>query len=202
VSALGRSKSKGCPLPCTRRAGTGRPRPASAVRKTSRLIPSLRSTTRRVRMRPSTDSGRAELRRSALGRQMSGALMRRWSFEIYADHRDRTRREESPRRFSCFAARGPLQTAAAVQHRHDAGGQRSASSWDGLQKSARILGLSRSVASGWRGTGPPRRRAGDTRDKRFVPSTRWGCPATGPARGAEATQNGSKDIGGAQDPQL
>jgi hypothetical protein len=49
-------------------------------------------------------------------------------FEIDADHRDRTRREESPRRFSCCAARGPLQTAAAVQHRHDAGGQRPAMS--------------------------------------------------------------------------
>jgi len=54
-----------------------------------------------------------------------------WWFEIYADHRDRTRREESPRRFSCFAARGPLQTAAAAQHRHGAGGQRSAGSIDG-----------------------------------------------------------------------
>ena len=30
--------------------------------------------------------------------------MRRWWRGIYADHRDRTRREESPRRFSCSAA--------------------------------------------------------------------------------------------------
>jgi hypothetical protein len=25
-----------------------------------------------------------------------------------------------------------------------------------------------------------------SRDKRFAPSTKWGCPATGPAAGAEA----------------
>jgi len=31
------------------------------------------------------------------------------------------------RRFSRFAARGPLQTAAAVQYRRDAGGQRKES---------------------------------------------------------------------------
>jgi len=90
--------------------------PALAVRgrlprsgKSSPLIPSLRSLPRRVRMRLS-DRCQAELLPVA--------------FCVYADHRDRTRREESPRRFSCFAARGPLQTAAAVQHRHGAGGQR------------------------------------------------------------------------------
>ena len=67
--------------------------PALAVRarlprsgKPSRLVRSLRSSSR--------------LSRDARGRQMPGALMRRWSRGIYADHRDRTRREESPRRFS------------------------------------------------------------------------------------------------------
>jgi hypothetical protein len=35
---------------------------------------------------------------------------------------------------------------------------------------------SRSVASGWCRTGRPTRRAGDSRDKRFVPSTEWGYP--------------------------
>ena len=108
--------------PETRRTGTGRPRPASAVRKTvaAHTLAPLDSAA-------STD---------ARGRQMSGAQMRRWWRGIYADHRDRTRREESPRRFSRSAAlrrsggrsadsaaRGPLQTAAAAQHRHVAGGR-------------------------------------------------------------------------------
>jgi len=90
--------------------------------KPSRLIPSLT-----LAPAASTD---------ARGRQMSGAQMRRWSCRIYADHRDRTRRAESPRRFSCFgerrchpttrdsAARGPLQTGPAAQHRHGPEGQR------------------------------------------------------------------------------
>ena len=97
--------------------------PALAVRgrlsrsgKSSRLVRSLRSVSRRVRMR-FVDRCQAELLPVVS--------------EIYADHKAGTRRVESPRRFSCFAARGPLQTAAAVQHRHDASGQRSADSVGG-----------------------------------------------------------------------
>ena len=65
-------------LPCAGRAGTGRPRPASAGRKTvaARTLAALA----------------VAASRDALGRQMPGALMRRWSRGIYADHRDRTRR--------------------------------------------------------------------------------------------------------------
>ena len=70
---------------------------------------------------------------------MPGAPMRRWRRGIYADHRDRTRRKESPRRFSGFdglrcdltkrssAARGPLQTGAAAQRRHAREGSASPS---------------------------------------------------------------------------
>ena len=76
--------------PETRRTGTGRPRPASAVRKTVAA-----HTLAPLAPAASTD---------ARGRQMSGAQMRRWWSGIYADHRDRTRREESPRRFSRSAA--------------------------------------------------------------------------------------------------
>ena len=72
-------------------AALKRAAPALAVRdrlprsgKPSRLIPSLT-----LAPAASTD---------ARGRQMSGAQMRRWWCGIYADHRDRTRREESPRR--------------------------------------------------------------------------------------------------------
>jgi hypothetical protein len=42
---------------------------------------------------------------------------------------------------------------------------------------SRIVGVpvsSRNVATGWRRTGRPARRAGDSRDKRTVPSTEWG----------------------------
>jgi hypothetical protein len=66
---------------------------------------------------------------------MPGALMRRWSRGIYADHTTRTRREESPRPFSGSAtlnvaedgsaARGVLQgppplSTGAVQARRGA----------------------------------------------------------------------------------
>ena len=44
---------------------------------------------------------------------MSGALMRRWSFGICADHTDRTRREESPRRFF------PLRWASLIGRRSE-----------------------------------------------------------------------------------
>jgi hypothetical protein len=109
-------RTRRLPAALSRRAGAGRPRPASAVRK----IVAAHT------LAPLADAAS----RDALGRHMSGAPMRRWSLEIYADHTDRTRREESPRRFSCSAdfahsaARGPLQTAAAVQYRHGAGGRR------------------------------------------------------------------------------
>jgi hypothetical protein len=66
---------------------------------------------------------------------------------------------------------------------------------------SRIVGVpvsSRNVATGWRRTGRPARRAGDSRDKRTVPSTEWGylhpsahrprAPATGPGRGVEAVR--------------
>src|SRR5690606_6497017 len=39
----------------------------------------------------------------------------------------------------------------------------------------------RETARGWRTAGTPARRAGDSRGKRFVPSTALGCRATGPA---------------------
>jgi len=102
-----------CALPPPRSAGTVRPRPATRGGKTvlARTLASLV----------------AAASRDALGRQMSGALMRRWLLGTYADHRDRTRREESPRRLSGSAARdsrarlrsaGPAPRAAAAQHRH------------------------------------------------------------------------------------
>ncbi len=120
--------------------------------------------------------------------------MRRWLFGAYADHTNRTRREESPRRFSCSAdcahsaARGPLQTAAAAQHRHGAGGQRSASSVERENRPKWRIEPERSERVARDGAAPAW-RAGDSRDKRFVPSTRWGCPATGPALGVEAAQS-------------
>ena len=105
-----------------RRAGAGRTRPAPRGGKTvsARTLAALA----------------VAASRDARVRHMPGAQMRRWWRGIYADHRDRTRRAESPRRFSCFgkrrwhsttrgsAARGPLQTGAAAQHRHGPGGQR------------------------------------------------------------------------------
>jgi hypothetical protein len=48
--------------------------------------------------------------------------MRRWALEIYADHTDRTRREESLRPVSGFAVPSPRYRASAAQHRHCAGG--------------------------------------------------------------------------------
>jgi hypothetical protein len=45
---------------------------------------------------------------------MSGALMRRWPFGIYADHMERTRREESLRPFSGCAVRASLQGPRSV----------------------------------------------------------------------------------------
>jgi len=48
---------------------------------------------------------------------MPGALMRRWSLEVYADHTGGTRGEESLRPFSGFAARRLAPTASAVQGR-------------------------------------------------------------------------------------
>src|SRR5262245_8523950 len=108
------ARFEGLPAALPRRAGAGRPRPASAVRKivAAHTLATLD----------------AAASRDALGRQMSGGIIAGGDLGIYADHRARTRREESPRRFSCFAVRGPLQTAAAVQHRHVAGGQRRAKS--------------------------------------------------------------------------
>jgi len=43
---------------------------------------------------------------------MPGALMRRWWRGIYADHKDGSRRAESPRAFSGFAARRVAPTDA------------------------------------------------------------------------------------------
>ena len=65
--------------------------------------------------------------------------MRRWWRGIYADHRDRTRRGESPRRFCGSAAQTdaarlrsarPAPGAASGQHRHAAGGRRPYNSRD------------------------------------------------------------------------
>jgi hypothetical protein len=163
--------------------------PALAVRvrlprsgKSSRLILSLRSPARRVR--------------DALGRQTSGALMRRWSLEVYADHTDRTRREESPRRFSCSAAHGPLQTDAAVQHRHGAGGA-APSEFQALRgRGARILApeperrrrvtrLRQGFGAQAAGRGRPSSTPARTRRALGTPA-----PATGPAAGAEASHEG------------
>ena len=88
-----------------------------------------------------------------------GGQMRRWWCGIYADHRYWTRREESPRRFSRSAAcaksagRGLLDTAAAVQHRHDAGGrQQTRFTFKRFRRMSSV-----SVACDPRYTGPSRR---------------------------------------------
>ena len=65
--------------------------------------------------------------RDACGRQLPGALMRRWSRGIYADHIDRTRRAESLRPFSGCAvrrlapSRGPRRAFCARWGGRDAG---------------------------------------------------------------------------------
>ena len=115
--------------------------PALAVRgrlprsgKSSRLILSLRSLSRRVRMRL---GDRCQAHRCAGGRLGStritqtelAARNRRAGFPAPLGFADR----ETKR--NC-AARGPLQTAAAVQHRHGAGGRRSAGAMDSEARSA------------------------------------------------------------------
>ena len=101
-------------LPLTRRAGTGRPRPTPRAGKSSPLVPSLRSLPRRVGTRL---GDRCQAHRCAGGSQDG------------ADHTDRTRREESPRRLSGSAAldfsrssaaraplRGPRPSSAGPSH--------------------------------------------------------------------------------------
>ena len=91
----------------------------------------------------------------------------------------RLRRNSDPARLR--SAR-PAPRASAVQHRHATGGRpRSRRTRQSLQ----VRAPNRSGVRGWRSTGRPTWRAGDSRDKRFAPSTTWGCRATGPVSGAE-----------------
>jgi hypothetical protein len=91
------------PLPLLRSAGTVRPRPAARAGKSAsaRTLAALDAAA-------STD---------AFGRHMSGALMRRWLFGIYADHMGRTRRDESAAadfrlRLALASLRGPRPDSA------------------------------------------------------------------------------------------
>ncbi len=103
--------------------------PALAVRsrlprsgKPSRLVPSLRSLPRRVGMRV---GGRCQAHRCAGGGVGSTRIT-----ETELAARNRRAGFPAPVRFAdqgrsaASAARGPLQTAAAAQHRHAAGGRR------------------------------------------------------------------------------
>ena len=116
-----RHVSNDSPLPCADRAGTGRPRPASAVRKTvaARTLAALAVAASKG-CTWATDARRTD------------APVVAW--DLRGSQRPNSPRE-SPRRFSCFgelrwhaskrdsAARGPLQTGPAAQHRHGPGGQ-------------------------------------------------------------------------------
>jgi hypothetical protein len=106
---------------------------------------------------------------------MSGALMRRWWRGIYADHRARTRREESPRRFS--------RSALRFAEREDEARLRS--TWpapDGRGRPA-----------------PPRRgRAAGVRSGRsWLPMRVWSCPWGERVARGEATLQPTRDAASA-----
>ena len=110
--APSRAQRRHCPSEarCARRASTLLSAPLSVVEGAGNrppLVLSLRSVPRRVRMRPSTSSGRAEPSRSELGRHTSGAPMRRWLFGPTRITRNELAAMNRLRPVSGFALRSP-----------------------------------------------------------------------------------------------
>ena len=116
--------SIGSLLPCAGRAGAGRPRPASAGRKTvaARTLAALVVAASKGGTW-ATDARRTDapvvawdLRGSQRPNSPRGIAAPVFLLRVSASVASRRQRDS--------AARGPLQTGAAGQHRHGAGGQR------------------------------------------------------------------------------